>query len=282
MYTKDNLTLKNDILFQEIFSKKGNEKFMESFLRALLNDKKIKRVKVEKQVTLPRSGINEKIGILDLKVLVDDNKIINIEMQRERDNYIIQRATYYSSKIFANELNKNEEYSKLKQVIEIIFLNYNIFPYDEYITESKFVAKYHEEFELNCFQKYFFIELPKFRKQKINVKDPLQAWLLFINGEHKEEVKMAMKNHLEIREAAEELEYLVADENTRKIAELKERGIRDYYSGIKSSYEEGLTKGKIIGINGIIKKMLSEKMDIKKIASITGMSKKEILKLAAK
>lgn len=91
-----------------------------------------------------------------------------------------------------------------------------------------------------------------------------------------------MKNHLEIREAAEELEYLVADENTRKIAELKERGIRDYYSGIKSSYEEGLTKGKIIGINGIIKKMLSEKMDIKTIASITGMSKKEILKLATK
>lgn len=87
-----------------------------------------------------------------------------------------------------------------------------------------------------------------------------------------------MKNHLEIREAAEELEYLVADENTRKIAELKERGIRDYYSGIKSSYEEGWLER----TNFIVKKMLSEKMDIKKIASITGMSKKEILKLATK
>ena len=50
-------TLKNDYLFQTLFSKKGNEELLKDFLTGILN-KDIEKIEIQKDVTLERLNIN--------------------------------------------------------------------------------------------------------------------------------------------------------------------------------------------------------------------------------
>lgn len=52
-----------------------------------------------------------------------------------------------------------------------------------------------------------------------------------------------MKENKEIRKAQEELEYLTGDEAERRIAELREKAIRDEITNIEGAKEEGVNEG---------------------------------------
>jgi len=90
-----------------------------------------------------------------------------------------------------------------------------------------------------------------------------------------------------VKKAEKELEYLSGDEETRRLAELREKAIRDELAAIAQAKEEGrsegLSEGRNQGINQgkiiVAKKMLAKKMDINLIAEMTGLTKEEIEKL---
>ena len=82
-----------------------------------------------------------------------------------------------------------------------------------------------------------------------------------------------------IKKAEKELEYLSGDAETRRLAELREKAIRDELAAIakarREGKEEGIQKGKI----EIVKRMLAKKIDIKSIIEVTGLDEEEIKKL---
>ena len=86
-----------------------------------------------------------------------------------------------------------------------------------------------------------------------------------------------------VKKAEKELEYLSGDEETRRLAELREKAIRDELAAIAQAREEGISDGISKGISqGIIKvarRMLEKKMDIALIMEMTGLTKEEIEKL---
>ena len=86
-----------------------------------------------------------------------------------------------------------------------------------------------------------------------------------------------------VKKAEKELEYLSGDEETRRLAELREKAIRDELAAIAQAREEGINDGISKGISqGIIKvarRMLEKKMDIALIMEMTGLTKEEIEKL---
>ena len=86
-----------------------------------------------------------------------------------------------------------------------------------------------------------------------------------------------------VKKAEKELEYLSGDEETRRLAELREKAIRDELAAIAQAKEEGRSEGRNQGINQgkiiVAKKMLAKKMDINLIAEMTGLTKEEIEKL---
>lgn len=96
--TKEELTLKDDILFKAFFTKKGNEKYLKSFLEAVL-DIKIHEIKVEQEVNLYKLTIDQKPGRLDIQATIDDGKIINVEMQVRDEDNIEQRTLFYGSNL---------------------------------------------------------------------------------------------------------------------------------------------------------------------------------------
>ena len=84
-----------------------------------------------------------------------------------------------------------------------------------------------------------------------------------------------METNKQIKKAQEELEYLTGDEAERRIAELREKAIRDEKANLRGAREEGKEKG----IKETAKRLKEMKIDIESIVDATGLTKEEIEKL---
>lgn len=125
----------------------------------------------------------------------------------------------------------------------------------------------------------YIIEIPKARE--ILRKEPnneLAQWVMFLNDPNESEVSKIMEHNKEIEEAMNELERISSDKELRRVAELREKAIRDEKNGIRYAKEEGKIEGKI----EVVRKMLKKVIDIDTICELTGIIKEEILKLKLK
>jgi len=86
-----------------------------------------------------------------------------------------------------------------------------------------------------------------------------------------------------IQKAEDELEYLTGDAETKRLAELREKAIRDEAAGLKAARRVGIQEGEVKGIaktrKETAKKMLAKGIDIDTIVEITGLTKEKIEKL---
>lgn len=73
------LSVKRDIVFKRIFAHNGNEEFLREFLSALLR-LDITKIEIMHDIHLEKDTEEDKLGIIDVRAIVDDDKIINIEM----------------------------------------------------------------------------------------------------------------------------------------------------------------------------------------------------------
>ena len=92
-----------------------------------------------------------------------------------------------------------------------------------------------------------------------------------------------MKNE-EIKKAKEQLDKISQDKKERRLAELREKAIKDEMAirdsgnkeGRKEGIEEGLKKGKKAEKKSIAQNMLEMKIDKKTISKVTGLTIDEI------
>lgn len=269
------LSVKQDIVFKRIFAHKGNEIFLIEFLSALLN-LEIKQIEIMHDIHLEKDIEKDKLGIIDVRAIINDNSIVNIEIQLKDNKNIIPRSTFYGAKIFSSELKKREEYQTLKPVIVICILDYELFPYKEYINNTVTVLKNHKEHVVNEYLNYYYIELPKFRKENLDDEDITSQWLTFIDSENSKEIEKVMKKNDTIKKANDELEYLEGDEAFKRKVELREKYERDIASAKYCGKEIGKKIGKKERNIEIAKNMLNMKMDINIICKVTGLTKEEI------
>ncbi len=282
---------KNDIIFKEIFSDK---EILRDFLKSLLNEK-IYRIELEEDVHL-RGPIQDKIGVLDLKAEINGYKIVQIEMQNKKKHKTGKRTTFYGAKLIASLLKRGDNYNDIKAINLINILNYKAIDLDEYFTETVTVAKHHREYELIDGVKYSFIELSKFRKTKPDLNNKLDQWLVYIDYRNEEMVKMAIEKNKMIAKAEEKRKYLTGEAAERRWQELREKAEFDeataYEAGKEEGEAKGLKMGATIGENIGMKRgrkemsletarnMLKDNLDKKMIIKYTGLSLKEIEKMA--
>ena len=305
MNRETQLKVTNDYIFKKIFAKKGNESILKDLLNSILQIK-IKSIEVIADANLERQLESNKLGILDLKAKVDEEAIVNIEIQIINRYNMIERTLFYWSGLYYNVLQKGADYKEIKKVIAINILDYNEFdegPYHE-------IARLRREYLYKILTdkiEIHFIQIPKFKKQRKDMKTKLDMWMDFISQIDEKEVKNAMSKNKEIKKAQEEYEYLTGDEEERRIAFLREKALRDENSifdagkdiGFKSGEEHGIKKGKKEGIEigreqgieigkeqgieqnkkEIANSMLKEKMPIETIMKVTKLSREEIEKI---
>lgn len=284
--------LKNDVIFNTFFSRKGNEEFLIDFLQALLKGK-ITKIEIRGQVNLEKLTQDEKGGRLDIQAQLNNGIIINIELQIKNENNIENRTLFYGAKTISREERIGTDYKNIEQVIMINILDYQMLEFDEYVTVT--VLDKHREFEIIKGMKWHFIELPKFRKAHPEMNERLNQWLAFIDDYDKGVIEMVEKKNKTLERARIEMNYLTGDEELRRLAELREKWEMDYADTMKVGMERGLKQGRLTGkaegreqgkIEGakqkqieIAKRLLKKGMKIEEIQEITELEKREIKNL---
>ena len=274
--------LKNDIIFTAFFARKGNEEFLIDFLQSILKIE-IKKIKIREEVNLEKLSVGEKGGRLDIQAELNEGTIVNIEMQMKNLHNIENRTTLYGAKILAREEARGKNYNDIKNVIMINILNYELTEFKEYVSETVVVLDKHREYEIIKGMKWYFIELPKFRKAHPNMDEKLNQWLAFIDDNDRGKIKMAEKKNKTLEKARKEITYLTGDEEIRRLAELREKWEMDWNSSMdyskREGIKEGVTKGRKKERIENAKKMKEKNIPIETIVEITGLTKEEIEEL---
>ena len=277
---------KNDVIFKNLFSKVGNEDLLKEFLEEILGIK-IKKIEIQKEVELNKSHTKEKVGRLDLRVKINENIIVVIEMQLEDKCKMNKRAMYYAGKIMGNSLEVGQTYNQIKDMYVISILNYNMLETEEYNTDTVIVDSKYRKYIVIDGIKFYFIELPKFREQVKVPKTKLEEWLTFIDYENMEMVNMAIAQNKLVEKAQKEYEYLTGDEATKRWQFLREKAILDERAAYINGKTKGKEEGKIVGRKEgkkiakieTAKAMLKDKVNIEIIEKYTDISQKELRKL---
>ena len=130
----------------------------------------------------------------------------------------------------------------------------------------------------------YIIEIPKASKiLKRKPQNELAQWIMFLNDPNGSEVSKIMEDNKQIKEAMEELEKISQDKELRRIAQLREKAIRDEQNGLRHAREEGIKEGIKEGIEQqkmeIAKEMKKQKYNNEEIQKITKLTIEQIEKL---
>ena len=269
--SKKMLSPKLDIVFQALFGDVGSEKITGKFLQSILKQE-VSEVDLSQNIVLRREQEDDKLGILDIIAKINEKEYCNIEMQLVDTGEIRERILYYWSKIYARQLKKGQKYRELEKTIVILIANFEIKGLEDlkYHTEWKIMDKETQKVILTDKFELRIIELPKIKEEE---QEELIDWLLFFFFFQSERVKTKMEENEELKEAVEKLEGMSEDDYMQRIADLREKAILDYNSGMGNALRKGIKKGKL----ETAKKMLEKGMDIDTIIEVTGLSKDEIV-----
>ena len=279
---KELLDLKSDWVFKRIFAKEGNEDILASLITAITNEK-ITKIQL-RNTELYKNSKEDKLGILDIKAVLDNNSIVDIEMQVNNEGNIIERDLYYLTKLYSEQLKNKENYKNAKKVIIINLLGYNFFktnsPYHKITLkenknkENMYVKLYEVEEEFNTDKiQIYVVEIPKYLMLE-NKENPseLDQWMWLFSGK-KEMIKMALsKGAQAIKKAYKELEYLSQDEQARQ----------EYDEYVEAKFNKSMImhfereKGKKERNIEIVKNMLKSNLSVETIMAVTGLTEKEI------
>ena len=127
------LQLTNDYIFKRLFSKKGNEDILKDLLEGIL-EIPIEKVEVMQEVELERVDIKDKLGILDIRAIINENITVDIEMQMVDEKNMIERTLFYWAGLYYTGLKRGQDYKLNNKVITINILMYNIFKKENYHT----------------------------------------------------------------------------------------------------------------------------------------------------
>ena len=195
---------------------------------------------------LRKESQEEKLGILDVRVLLNGDIQINMEMQVAPFELWEERSLFYLGKMYIDQIKEGEDYDVLKKCIHIGILDFVMFQEDEefysrfHIWEDQRHRKYTDKLEVHI------LELPKLDRYRYPQTELLK-WARFINAERKEDLEMIAKTDKFLGTAYEALTNLSADEKKRLEYEAREKAIRDHHHQMKSNWnaghEQGLNQG---------------------------------------
>ena len=175
--------IKNDIAFRKIFGNENKKEILISFLNAVLDlpkGKKIKNIEIKNPFQLPEIKAL-KSSILDIKATDERNISYIVEMQVEEPDGFDKRVQYYTAKQYSAQIEIGEDYPKLNQVIFIGILNFKFFKGGDYLTKHLIVNQSTGIQELKDIE-FNFIELSKFSKEEHELETLIEKWTFFIKN----------------------------------------------------------------------------------------------------
>lgn len=234
-----------DFAFKEIMM---DEQARIGFLSAVLklNPKEIKETHIL-NTNLRKQHENEKLGILDVRILMNNDTEIDIEIQLSAMNIWTDRALFYLAKMYTEQINAGEDYHVFKRCVSISILDFELFK-----NESEFYSCFHIREDSRHFlytdkMEFHVLELPKLPKELKEDSSDIELWGKFINAERKEEFAMLAEKNMYIGSAYRHLQLISQDDEKRMEYEARTKAIRDYNQVMLEAEQRGETRGRAEG-----------------------------------
>ncbi|MEY8516052.1 Rpn family recombination-promoting nuclease/putative transposase [Lachnospiraceae bacterium 29-84] len=282
---------KVDFAFKEIMA---DEKARTGFLSAVLNiqPEDIKETHIL-NANLRQEHIDDKLGILDVRLLMDNNREIDIEIQLSELKVWADRSLFYLAKMLIEQIKPGDSYRVFKKCVNISILDFILFKDGPSVSsETPFYSCFHIREDTRHFlytdkMEFHVIELPKLPKGLTAGCSNLELWAKFINAERKEDFVMIAQKDPYIESAYKKLQLISQDKDKRQEYEAREKAIRDYSEMMLEAEERGWEKGMEKGIlEGEYRKsvqvaldMLSKNFDLDIISQISRLPLEEVERL---
>ena len=218
------IPMTNDYLFRALLQ--SNNRVLKGLICSLLHmaPKQIKSVTITNPIELGKA-IDAKTLILDVKVLMNNDTTINLEMQVINEHNWPERSLTYLCRSF-DSLNTGEAYLSVKPVIQISLLDFTLFP-----ENPEFYATYRFLNEKNHMIYSVKLRISVLDLTRIDLATEedrmygIDHWAALFKSGTWEEIRMLAQENEDIREASGTIYQLTREEDIRQQCEARE----DYY-----------------------------------------------------
>ncbi|MCR4739309.1 MAG: Rpn family recombination-promoting nuclease/putative transposase [Lachnospiraceae bacterium] len=234
----------NDGMFHVVLQR--NEKVLRGLIGSLLHLKQeeIRTVEIMNPL-MPGQVISDKDIILDIRVILNDAEIINLEMQVAKTENWPERSLTYLCRNY-DQLKAGEDYDKIKPCLHIGILDFVLFDDDE---DREFYSKYRLKNVKNrrLYTTKFGINVLNLRHIEYatpeDKEDGLDIWARAFIAETWEELKMLAEKYENIKEVATSIYDVSEDEAVKLLLEARERYERDMLNSHNSGVRKGIQQG---------------------------------------
>ena len=179
---------KNDYAFKKIFGSEDHKDILIDFLNSLLKlegDKRIQSVEFLSPTQAPLYD-GKKISILD--ILCKDGRDIKyiVEMQVAKTANFLNRTVFYASRTYVGQLGDGIDYAKLKSVIVVAILDHIEFKDTKECVSLHSITNHQTGKQSFDAFMFYFLELPKFKKESNELETLEDKWIYFLKNTHKD------------------------------------------------------------------------------------------------
>ena len=280
-----------DWAIKRLLRQKANFGVLEGFLTVFLNEK------VEIVEILESEGNQEatddKFNRVDIKAKNSKGEIIIVEVQNTSELHYLERILYGVAKAITEHIHLGDTYKEVKKIYSISILYFDLGKGTDYLyhgqnqftgvhTKDQLIVTAREKNVIvsknpsEIFPEYLLVRVNEFNQVAIS---PLEEWMEYLkNGIIKENTSAPG-----LREAREKLQYYSMSDAERYAYDEHINAVMIQNDVLGGAREEGFMEGEKSGMNKErIKNAIGMKaagIPISTIASITGLSEEDILKL---
>jgi predicted transposase/invertase (TIGR01784 family) len=240
-----------DFMFKLIFGDQRNIAVLTAFLIAALDlpEEEFERLTIIDPY-LKREFEDDKMAILDVKVLTASGVVINVELQVETDQELRKRVTFSTAKMLTEQIKKGNRYNQAERVVSIVICGGILIPeeagyYNRYSLRNKQSGTaFTDLIEINV------LELGKLPKEPDGGR--LFNWGCFFKAKTPEELAMVAETDPAIKQAVVTVMELNEDERASLIADAQWKQRMDQMARERRHYREGTEAGLNQGQNQVI------------------------------
>jgi len=252
----------NNYMFQGLFQE--DTEALTNLICAILHwpHSKIKSLEITNPIILGQYIVG-KTFILDIKVLLNDDTIINLEMQLNNYKNWPERSLSYLCRNFDN-LNKGSDYSEVKTVIHIGFLDFTLFHHQP---ELHAIYKMQNIKSQNVYSDKFILHVIELNNINLATDEDhyyeIDRWASLFKAKTWEDIRMLVNDNPTLQTAAETLYRLNMDVRFRETCERFAQAEIEHNSVIQRNIELTQTNEALLAENAQLKALLASYDDAK-------------------
>ena len=159
-------------MLKDVLNNEENLDIVQDFIEGILNIK-IKNIILQKRLEI-ENVIEESLGIINVKIITQEDEKINIGIQIIDGYYIQHKMILYYAQLHSNQIISEDN----AKTITINIIDDQFFETQNYCKISKVEEFKSEVLENVNLGEIHILQLPNFKVQKINTKE--EAWIQYL------------------------------------------------------------------------------------------------------